>query len=189
MAQPAGDYTNAAFAIQQTGGNTLVTTTTTRGNPAAPVFETLSGPGTLSQSAVPGTLTLDLGKILVNGPSATETIGVLNGAAAPTDLLGGSFSVIGSVAVQQFRVGAIPTRIRRVLRTARRTITLNSSQLGTFTETITLAPTDSAPGGGTTPLGAQTLVVTGTVVDRLPGAGRTARGGDAAHHHQSAARR
>ena len=123
--------------------------------PAAAAFEEISGGGTFTQQGA--AYTLNLGAI--TSPT-TVSLGVLNSAAAPADALSGSFQI--SNASDEFVNSGFAafSGVAAAQADTAPTVTFGASGVGTFSETITLNPTDAVT-GATLPV--ETLTITGTV--------------------------
>ena len=127
---------------------------------ANPVFEDLSANGTFSGG---GTVyTLNLGTIQQNSAPFTVNLGVLNSVVGPSDAVSGTLSAVGSSAFINSGLAAIGT-LGAGQSDVSPSITLNTGTTGTFSETITLAGTDSNAGGYSSVSPAETLTVTGSV--------------------------
>ena len=144
----------------------ILATTPTEGNPAQPLVEQLSGTGTLTASS-PTAYILNLGTTVEYSNPLLAGLGVLNNGVIPSDLLSGSFIVNGST--QYDNSGFAPfTPIGAGVADTAPELELLTNQIGTFTETLTLSPTDSNLTGFTTSLAPVQVVVTGTVVAPPP---------------------
>ena len=125
--------------------------------PAAAEFVELSSGGALTHSGTQ--YTLDFGTI---STATTIQLGVENSATAPADSLAGAFVVSGSSEFANngfanfsgVAAGAVDSGL---------SVTLNAASAGTFSETITLDPTD-VNGSSNPALAPETLIVSGTVV-------------------------
>jgi Hint domain/von Willebrand factor type D domain len=138
----------------------IVNAVATAGNPPQPQFELLSGDGTLSGT---GSLyTLDLGSVVQFGSPLAATFGVVNDASAPADLLSGSLIVSGSTQFIGGSVASIGTLAAGDAYAAPG-LDLLTNQIGTFTESITLSPTDQNDSAFGAALSAVTLQVVGTI--------------------------
>ncbi len=167
----AGDYTNANLAIQQSGGNSTLTTNAAATNPAIATVQQTGGNGSLAPNSAPNTLVLNLGTTTLNGPALSASLEVLNSAISPSDLLDGSFAVSGPVVFTNTGFGDFSSIAAGNADTAPN-VTLSSGALGQFTETIVFDPSDAATSGVTTPLTPQTIIITGVVAEpTLPGNG------------------
>jgi Ca2+-binding RTX toxin-like protein len=141
----------------------LVAVSITVDNFASAALEKVSGAGTFGGSAAAG-YTLDLGTVSFGATGPTVNLGALNAALGPSDLLKGSF-VIGGPNASAFtnsNLGAFSGLDAGQADTSP-VVTLNTSAVGTFTETITLDATGYNAGGFSGALTAETLTITGTV--------------------------
>ena len=127
-------------------------------------FEERSGGGNLTQNG--DAYTLDLGPIIQGTGPVTVGLGVLNSAAGPADTLGGTFAIAGDSAFTNSGFAAFSGGSAGGADTAP-TVALNTSSLGTFTETITLDPTGSNPSGYAGALPAETFTISGTVISSV----------------------
>jgi hypothetical protein len=122
--------------------------------------QTLSGPDALVRTG--NDYTLDLGRLVTGSADPVIGLAVANQATAGANLLGGTFALSGDGAIsvsgdstfQGIAPGAFQAGI---------SATLDTTQLGKHSETITLSPTDSNASGGGGVLAAQTLTVTADV--------------------------
>ncbi len=139
--------------------NQNITITGTVNNYATSSIETVAGAGTLSGSGT--TLALNLGSVAAGGTLA-ETLGVLNSATGPADLLSGSF-ITGTSA--PFSDTGFNSFASIAAGSADSTLGISLSDLtaGTYTETIVLDAAGSNTSGYSGTLAPETLVVTGTV--------------------------
>ena len=165
-----GDYTNAGLAIGQAGANSSITATNTISHPAIATIEQIGGDGALTTNGAPNTFVLDLGLTTLNGPAPDRQSWRPNAAVGAADLLDGSFSISGPTVFSNTGFDPFSGVAAGNADTAP-VVTLNSTALGQFTETILLDPVDKTAGGVTTPLPRETLIVTGQVVSSLAGAG------------------
>ncbi|HEY1935546.1 MAG TPA: VWD domain-containing protein [Acetobacteraceae bacterium] len=133
----------------------------TAGNAAVPDIEGVSGNGDLSGSGT--SYVLNLGTVEEYGNPLEAGWGVLNGATAPADLLSGSFVVNGPT--QFLNSGLAPfTPVAAGNADTAPVVEMLTNSVGTFTETVTLSPTDSNDSGYSAALNTVTLTVTGTVL-------------------------
>ena len=133
-------------------------------NYAQASLEERSGGGNLTQNG--DAYTLDLGPIIQGTGPVTVGLGVLNGATGPADTLGGTFAIVGDSAFTNNGFAAFLGVSAGGADTAP-TVALNTSSLGTFTETITLDPTGSNPSGYAGALAAETFTISGTVISSV----------------------
>jgi collagen type I/II/III/V/XI/XXIV/XXVII alpha len=126
-------------------------------NYATAAFVNLSYPGPIP----PGGTTLDLGALEQGAVPFADTLGVRNTALGVADDLGGAFHISGDGAFSNQGFGAFSSDAAGGLMTVG-TISLDTSQVGTFHETVTLTPTSDL-GSSATILSAETLTVVGTV--------------------------
>ncbi len=105
--------------------------------------------------------TLDLGTVAENTGLFDLNFGVANTAIGPADVLSGSFA---ATAANGFSLsGLSPFSNLGAGQTIAAGVTLDTTVAGVVTQTITLQPTDSNPGGFSQVLPAETLTITGTV--------------------------
>ncbi len=115
--------------------------------------------GTLTSAG--NATTLDLGTVAENTGLFDLNFGVVNLASGQADLLSGSFV---ATAANGFALTSLGTfsGLGAGQATAD-SVTLDTSVGGVVSQTITLLPTDSNPGGYSAPLTPQTVTITGTV--------------------------
>jgi hypothetical protein len=138
-------------------------------NYASAALAEVTGPGALGGDAANG-YTLDLGTVQLGASAPSASLKVLNAATGLSDQLKGSFETGGAdstaftndfQAFEGLAAGRSDTGL---------SVTLNTSQAGTFSETITLYPTGynnaivSDGNGYSRTLSPETLTVTGTVM-------------------------
>jgi hypothetical protein len=153
----SGPYFTSDFALSSdNNGGTDVKLGT---NPAQATIEETSGAGTLSANG--SNYKLDFGIVTLGANALTADLEVLNSAVAPADTLSGNFSIAANAAFSNGGFSAFSGKAAAQADTAP-TITFNTGNAGTFTETITLMPA-SSNGNGTASLPNETLTVTGTV--------------------------
>jgi hypothetical protein len=166
---------NLQVVISSTGGEAvfaplaqteILATGPTAGNPAAPLVEQLSGDGTLAATGA-STYVLNLGTVEQYADPLVAGLGVLNNGLVPADLLSGSFVVNGSTLYENSGLTPFSPLAAGAADTAPE-LELLTGQIGTFTETITLSPTDSNLTGFSASLAPVTVVVTGTVAPPPP---------------------
>ncbi len=134
-------------------------------NYATATIEKLSGVGSLSVAGAD--YTLNLGHITQGASIVTDTLGILNSATGPADLLSGSFSG-GSSPFTDSGFGSF-TSIAAGSADTSPSISINAATLGSFSETIVLSATGFNASGYAGTLGAETLVVTADVTCFLAG--------------------
>jgi len=138
----------------------VVPVTITVENSATAAFENISGFGTFTNS---GTLwSLNLGTVSEGSAPLAIDLGVLNAAAGESDLLSGSLAASGPSAFTASGLAAFSNLAAGQADIAP-SITLSTDTGGTFTETITLTPSQSNLSGFSAALPTETLTVTGTV--------------------------
>jgi hypothetical protein len=118
--------------------------------------------GTLTPGATPGTWVLDLGSVAQGGAPLAADLSVLNTAQGPADLLGGSFTISGAGAFTNTGFGAF-SGVGADGSADAGSVSLDTSQAGTFSETLILTPTDTEGAGAPTTQAPQTVTVTGTI--------------------------
>ena len=145
-------------------GTQTVQVNATVDNYASAALEKVSGTGTLSGNAANG-YTLDLGSVQLGSNGAAINLEALNTATGVADLLKGDFVIGGNDAGVFANTGfsAFSGLVAGQAYTAP-TVTLNTTQAGTFSETITFDPTGYNASGYSGSLSPETLTVTGTVV-------------------------
>ena len=139
-----------------------VPVTITVDNYAAPALQEVSGGGTWSQNGTG--YTLDLGDIPLGTSLTPIQFAVLNAALAPADDLSGGFTETGPDSITGF--GTFSGLAAGGSQSAG-TVTVDTSVLGGFTETITLDPTDSNTSGFSQSLAPVTLTIEGTITQSL----------------------
>ena len=165
-------YENLQVVISPKGGETvfaplaqtqILNTGPAAGNPAQPLIEGVSGNGNLSGGGT--AYVLNLGTVYQYGTPLEAGYGVLNNGIVPSDLLSGSFAFSGS---NEFvNSGLSPfTPIGAGSADTAPVVELKTDSVGTFTETVTVSPTDSNATGYSAPLSPITLTITGTVLAR-----------------------
>ncbi|GAC1337232.1 MAG: hypothetical protein NVSMB18_01800 [Acetobacteraceae bacterium] len=166
----AGNYSGDTFLLNQSGREAVVTLAP---SPAPFVqvgasFQKLSGAGVFSQTGTAATL--NLGSFAQGSGPVTAGFGVLATGAGATDTLSGTVQAAGPSAFSTAGFGSF-AGLAAGQADLIPSVTLNTSNPGTFSETITLSPTDTNPAASTASLPAQTLTITGTVVPTGGGAG------------------
>ena len=147
------------LGVTDLGDVTIPVIVTTDNVPAAAQFEEISGGGTFTQNG--SAYNLNLGTI--TAPTSVN-LGVLNSAIAPADDLGGTFTTSGPTEFAVTGFSAFSGVASGAADTAP-TVTLFAGVAGTFTEIITLQPTDTTTN---TALPDETLTITGTVSTAAP---------------------
>ena len=120
--------------------------------------------GVLTQ--VGNAATLDLGTIAENTGLFDINFGVVNTGAGVADLLSGSFAATAANGFSLTGLGSFSGIAAG--QTDAAGVTLDTAVGGTFSQTITLDPTGSNPGGFSAPLAEQTLTISGTVLPLPP---------------------
>jgi T5SS/PEP-CTERM-associated repeat protein len=136
-----------------------VTLSGTVDNYATAAIEEVSGGGSFTHSG--SVYTLNLGAVVVGSTAPTIDLGVLNAANGLADLLSGSFDVSGSGFINT-GFTAFSGEAAGQADTAP-TLSLSTSQVGTFTESVTLLATGSNSSGYSAALHQEVLTVTGVV--------------------------
>ena len=146
-------------------GTTVLTARTvivdaTVNNYATAAIEELSGGGTFDQSGM--TYTLNLGTITQGTSVSAIDLGVLNDVSGPSDLLSGSFTESVSEAFGLTGFGPI-SGLEAGQVDSDPTIILSTTDIGSFTETVTLTPHGSNASGFNQVLQQETLAVSADV--------------------------
>ena len=131
---PGGDTVFAASAQE-----TLVNAVPSAGPPAQPQFYQLSGPGSLSGSAAGETI--DLGAVIQGETVAPVRLAVANDAASGADNLAGNVLDSGSSGFSDFGLGPLPI-IAGGGSYQGVSISANTDDPGSYSDTLTLTPTD-----------------------------------------------
>jgi hypothetical protein len=126
------------------------------------IADIVSSNGTLTEPTA-DTYVLNLGTVLQNSAPVAISLAALNAALAPADDLDGSYSIGSDTGFTNTGFGAF-TGAAAAEQSAASTVALNTASTGSFSETITLDPTDSNSLGFSQSLAAETVTVTGTVV-------------------------
>ena len=143
----------------------ILNTATTAGNPATPLVELLSGDGTLTGSGT--AYELNLGSVEQFSNPLVAGYGVENDGIIPADLLSGSFEVSGSS--QFLNSGLSPfAPIATGNADTAPEVELLTNEVGTFTETVTLTPTDSNLTNYSSIMPLVTIEVVGTITAPPP---------------------
>ncbi len=119
--------------------------------------------GTLKAGSSPGTWTLNLGTMTQGSAAQVTVLSVRNSAGGPADLLGGSFAVDAGDPFTNSGFGSFSDLGAGASANAG-SIALSTAQLGTFSETVTLTPTDTEGVDAPTAQAPQTVTITGTIV-------------------------
>ena len=133
-------------------------------NYANPVFDKLSGDGSFSQLGA--TFTLDFGTLLLNSGLESAALQVLNNVAAPADWLNGSFDLTG-VSVFDLSGFSSFSNIAAGSAFAGLSVGFNPTQLGDFSDTVTLHPTSGNTSGYDGALSDIHLVLQGHVTGQV----------------------
>ena len=154
-------------------GNTVLAPQTTAvtaqvNNYAAPAYSLASGGATLSLLS-PTIAVLDFGQVIVGSGSVPVQVHLGNAAAAPADALKGSFAVPNPSAAF-FITGASDFTNLAAGTYQSFQVGLNTNQLGSFSELLTLDGTSQNGSGYTGSLGQYQLQITGFVAIPEPGA-------------------
>jgi hypothetical protein len=147
------------LGVTDLGDVTIPVAVTSDNVPAAAQFEEISGGGTFTHNG--SAYAIDLGTITA---ATTINFGVLNNATVPADDLGGTFTTSGPSGFTVSGLGAFSGIASGSADTAPM-VTLYTGVAGTFTETITLDPTDTTTN---TALPDETLTIDGTVATATP---------------------
>jgi hypothetical protein len=133
-------------------------------NYAVANFEDPNGP---QITASGGSLVLNLGTVVQGGTALSTTLGVLNAATGPADLLGGSISSSAGPGFTNGGFGAF-SGLGAGQDERAQTVSLSTGAAGTFSETVTLTASGSNASGYSGALPTETLTVVGTVVAATP---------------------
>jgi cytoskeletal protein CcmA (bactofilin family) len=151
----------AGFAANVIGSGVTIVNGGTVGAPADAKPSLSSDGGSLTAGSAADEFTLNLGSVTQGGAALSAVLDLSNGAAAPADPLGSSFSISGTsfgntgfTTLEGIAAGA--TVIAG-------TISLQTSTAGTFSETIVLSPVETESNGTTVALAKETVNVTGIV--------------------------
>ena len=139
-------------------GTAYVQATLVVDNYASPAIQQANGPAALSQ--VGDTYTLDFGTVSAGQGQIVDTLNVANAVSGPADWLSGILSASGDAAFSDTGLGAYGPLSAGG--TAPISIDLDTTDSGTFNQTITLSATDSNPSGYDAALSGLTIDVTGT---------------------------
>ncbi len=146
-------------------GQRTVSVRATVDNYANAALAEVSGPGTLTHSSQ--TYTLNLGVITQGSGPVSVVLEALNSASGPADLLGGTFQVSGSSAFSNNGFNSFASLGAGEADTSP-TVTLNTANAGTFSESVTLMPVGSNASGYSGALPDETLIIEGTVAPGTP---------------------
>jgi hypothetical protein len=130
-------------------------------NYAVASIEDLSTGNTLTGTST--NETINLGSVLQGSTAVTVDLGVLNAAKGLSDLLGGTFSTVGSTTGFTNSGFGTFSGLGAGVDEHAQIVTLNTNAQGTFTETIVLASAGSNASGYSGALANETLTITGTV--------------------------
>jgi hypothetical protein len=114
--------------------------------------------------------TLNLGSAEQGSAPLSGTLKALNTASGPADWLNGSFSVSGGSEFQNSGFAAFSNLAAGSAINAG-TVSLATDQLGAFSETVVLTPTDANSSGFSKVQSAETITVTGTITPVVGTAG------------------
>ena len=129
-------------------------------NYAVAALEKVSGAGTLSR--VGNAYTLNLGSVAQGTTRLTVNLGAVNAASGLADLLSGSFSVTGSGAFTNTGLTAF-SGLGAGQADIAPSVTLSTTNAGTFSETITLNSVGANASGYQGALSPETLTIKGTI--------------------------
>jgi hypothetical protein len=180
-----GQMATSGMTISVTDGTLSATDTTTSldvigtgaGSISATANPAIAGLSSSGPALAAGTsadsFVLDLGTVQIGAVVAPIVLDALNTAAGPADALDGSFAISDLAGfINSGFVGF--TTLAAGTSIAAGTITLATGMVGTFSETITLTPTDVGAGDVSAALAAETLTVIGTVTASPGGSGTPA---------------
>jgi len=111
--------------------------------------------------------TLDLGTAFLGAGALTADLGTLNNATGPADFLNGQYTVTAGAQFFNSGFGNF-TQLGAGSSIFSGNIGLSTSAVGTFSETITLTPTDANAAGFSQSLAPETVTVTGKIVAPPP---------------------
>jgi hypothetical protein len=167
-----GAYSGTATLSLTSDGNTIgdglgttsltgqtVTVLATVDNYALAAFEDPSGPALTGTST---NETLNLGSVLQGSTALSVSIGVLNAAAGLSDLLGGTLTSAGAAGFTNSNFGSF-SGLGAGQDEHAQIVSLSTSTVGTFTETILLSSYGTNASGYNGALATETLTITGTV--------------------------
>jgi hypothetical protein len=160
ISSPSGETVFAPQAQTQ-----ILNTGPTAGNPAVPVVEKVSGDGSLSGGTT--FYELNLGSVEQFSDPLLAGYGVENGGVVPADLLSGSFVVDGSSQFLNSGLAAFDPIAAGSADTAPE-VELLTNQVGTFTENVTLTPTDSNLTNYSSIMPQVTIEIVGTITAPPP---------------------
>jgi hypothetical protein len=130
----------------------------------------VSHAGDLTAGATANSFVLDLGTVQLDSTPVSIDLATLNSAAGPADALNGTYAFSGDPDFVNAGFSAF-TGDAAGQSDAGGTVSLETRQAGTFTETLTLTPTGANPSGYLGALPTQTVTITGTVARGATGAG------------------
>jgi hypothetical protein len=122
-----------------------------------------SSGGVLTAGSTPGTWTLNLGTTVQGSAALVAALDVANIAGGPADLLGGSFTVASSDGFSNSGFTGFSGLAAGASDNAG-SIALSTAATGTFSETVTLKPTDTEGTNAPSAQTPQTVTITGTIV-------------------------
>jgi hypothetical protein len=121
----------------------------------------LQSNGTLTPTGN-GTYTLDLGSTTQGATALSANLTAANTADGPADWLNGAFLIAGSDGFTNSGFGTF-SQLAAGASTDAGTVSLSTAKVGSFSETLTLDPTGGNASGFSAALGADTVIVTGTI--------------------------
>ena len=121
----------------------------------------LQSNGTLTATGN-GTYTLDLGSTTQNAAALSADLTAANTADGPADWLNGAFMISGGNGFTDSGFGTF-SQLAAGASTDAGTVSLSTAKVGSFSETLTLDPTGGNASGFSAALGADTVIVTGTI--------------------------
>jgi hypothetical protein len=170
----AGNFTgtaNVALASHNTDmadlslGTSSINLIAQVNNYANPIFDWVSGDGTLSRSG--SIFTLDFGTVLLNSGLDSAALQVLNNVRAPADWLNGSFDVTGVSAAFDLSGFNSFSNIAAGTAFAGLSVGFNPTSLGDFSSTVWLHATGGNLSGYSGALGDIELVFQGHVTGEV----------------------
>ncbi len=167
-----GAYTGTATLNLASDGTTIgdglgttsltgqtVTVLATVDNYALAAFEDPSGPALTGTSV---SQTLNLGSVVQGASALSVSLGVLNAASGLADLLGGTLTSAGAAGFTNSNFGTFGGLGAGQDEHAQ-IVSLSTSTVGTFSETVVLSSTGTNASGYSGALTTETLTITGTV--------------------------
>ena len=109
-----------------------------------------------------GTYTLDLGSAKQGAAALTAHVTASNAASGPADWLNGAFMISGGDGYTNSGFGTF-SQLAAGASTDAGTVSLSTEKVGSFFETLTLDPSGGNASGFAAGLGADTIIVTGTI--------------------------